>query len=293
MKCSALLLALVCAFVLPTAANATVHSGSVTLEEPAAEGTLGPTPPPLVETGIYLHSVGASYDDQAGSFTITVEVFDPAHWGPQFGTLFFTATGDCSEDAGVAGRLGSGTEGSTGEVSLSGLNGELTSFGIFNGLSTTFTFQSQYFKGQEWHCVTFSPNGVYGSANPLARSFSLGDYPPPQPPDAPLPQLVCYTPRGYYVGYVRPRECRVQAPRTPGAYSLTLTHLRWSSWSATHAVGVGYEIGNHPRQPGSRPYPVRLVAFGPARNPTTGAQVFTHLTQYSRYQPHGYTVRPY
>jgi hypothetical protein len=280
---------LLIALLVPTSASATIHGGGVSLEEPTAEGTLGPPEAPPVEQGIYLHSVSAAYEDQAGNFTITVEAFDPAHWGPQFGTLFFKATENCAEQSGLRGRLGSGTEGSTGEVSLSGINGELTSPGAFNGLSTTFTFQSQYFKGQEWHCVTLSPSGVYGYENPNGGSFSLGDYPPPE---VPLPRLVCFSGH-YYEGHLRPHSCLIFRPGSSNSETFDLTHLRWTRWSATRATATGYDLGAHPGMIGSKPYRVRLALSRPGKNPTTGEAMFTRVTEYSAAHPNGYTVRPY
>lgn len=66
----------------PASASALVYSGSTTFPAPTGTPSLnGPTPDPA-QTAEYLHTLTASYDDQAGSVTISFGLYDPATWGP-------------------------------------------------------------------------------------------------------------------------------------------------------------------------------------------------------------------
>jgi hypothetical protein len=180
-----LLIAVVLSLVLTLAvASATVHTGGITYAEPTNPPTIGPPEPPAVEQAAYLHTFSVAYDDQAGTVTLTVEVFDPAHWGYQFPVLFFKANPACGDEAGLYGRLAGGTEGSTATASLAGINGESSASGSFNGQTTTFAFQSPYFVAQGWRCVVVSPS----ASGRGAESFALGGYPSAPPPEAAKPK---------------------------------------------------------------------------------------------------------
>jgi hypothetical protein len=115
---------------------------------------------------------------------------------------------------------------------------------------------------------------------------------PSPPASASTPQLVCVA-RGYSVGEVRPSRCLIQRPNASDSESLDLTGLHWSEWGSAQAVATGEELGEHPGQIGSKPVPVRIVASQVGPNPTTGATMFTRVTEYSAAHPSGYTVQPY
>lgn len=108
-----------------------------------------------------------------------------------------------------------------------------------------------------------------------------------------VPQLVCVEARGYSIGEVRPSRCLIDRPDASDSETLDLADLRWTEWGPTQATATGEELGEHPGQVGSKPTTVRIVAFRVGTNPTTGAPMFTRVTEYTAGSPDGRTVTPY
>jgi hypothetical protein len=267
----------------PTTASATIHAGSLN----SATGPLS-----------------VEYNDQAGSLTLHLEVHEGDEELQE--TRYFTLGPTCTEPNGeplrdeltgewVALAPHSEIEGGAetgsiiGRVQLANV-GEVTGHGTLigqtskSGFSATLTFQSEDFAGQEWACFTLQADEP--------ERLLLGGYPEPEAEPPPPPRLVCFTGH-YYVGRIQPRNCLIYRPNANSSEVFDLTHLRWTSWSATRATATGYDLGSHPGMTGSKPYRVRLVASRPGTDPTTGGPMFTRLTEYSRAHPHGYAVRPY
>jgi hypothetical protein len=100
-------------------------------------------------------------------------------------------------------------------------------------------------------------------------------------------------PGGFSVGEIAPHRCLIDRPEAPPSEILDLTDLRWSKWGPYSATATGVENPYGFRAPSSDPYRVRVVVWDVAQNPTTGGPMFKHVTVFSIYAPHGYTVTPY
>lgn len=109
-------------------------------------------------------------------------------------------------------------------------------------------------------------------------------------PTAATPRLVCVEAKGYLVPQVKPVSCELAPENVPGYQDLNLADLHWTSWGPTSATATGENIGRHHGANGSPPIPVRLVASGVGKDPTTGGIMFTQVTQYSADAPNGYTL---
>jgi hypothetical protein len=166
------------------AANATaaVHSDEVTYNQPTQPLSIGPTLP-IIEQAPYFESVAVSYDDIAGSVTLSVTQFASGWWGPSFAGIDVYVTGQCGgtkidSDDGVkmasnelhisvpesdsdfpAGPLypadGLSTPAPpTATATLAGHTGEVSGSGTFDGTTFTFTVSDPAFVQQDWFCTT-------------------------------------------------------------------------------------------------------------------------------------------
>jgi hypothetical protein len=284
-------------------AGATVHYGSATFKQPTEKPSIGPQPPPCDQhvkepweapegecstptEGI--ERVTVAYDDQAGSLTLKVTVYDPQYWGAVLPDEGFDLGRTCGAEELEGNFEGEDSiyqptghvEGEANGVALHGYEGAVDGSVDWTGQEHIFAWQAPAFAHRDWRCLTLDRGG----------SINLGGWPEPRRPS---PQLVCRGSRGYLVGYVRPRRCMIDRPNAPDSETLDLADLRWTSWGPTRATATGYDLGEHPGQPGSRPYRVRIVAFRVGKNPTTGSPMFTRVTEYSSHAPGGHTVTPY
>jgi hypothetical protein len=175
-KWSVWLVVVVIGLLAPSGASAVVHTGGAQFEEPTNPPSIGAPPPPLVDTQEFDHTITATYDDQAGTLTVTVEVFDPAHWGARHTRDEFALGPKCEEgEAELQGRLFTETSGGTesavdGSVTLKGYAGAVAGTGSFNGQFFSVAFHDAQFVGREWRCLTMS----YGNG---PQSFNLGEWP--------------------------------------------------------------------------------------------------------------------
>jgi len=298
----------VVALLLPATSSATVHVAEMRFiapsEPPSLEAPLPacePSHEPTIQERIEEHGassgsncrllsegdhvVTATYDDEQGSVTIGLEVYNPGYWGPTHAQVMFGLGASCPNPeltGNVVGqylpRGASYTESEQADtVALQGYTGSVEGHETFSGTTFTWTFRSSAFANRDWRCFSFDGG---------SQTAAFNGYPEP------LPQLVCFTGH-YYVGRLRPHNCLIARPNSNSNEVFDLTHLHWTSWSATQATATGYELGSHPGMTGAKPYRVRLLASRPGTDPTTGGPMFTRITEYSSAHPHGRTVRPY
>jgi hypothetical protein len=182
-KTSAFALAIsILGLIVPAVAFGTIHTGRVIFEEPQDGLSLEPRPP-AVETREYLHEVAISYDDEAGSITITAENYDPSHWESKLEREGFRLAPKCSEveesgDSLVRGEFHgvqeydeldhAASEITRGTLSLEGFAGSLEAVGPFDGRTFTITYANPHLFGLELRC------GALSGSEP----FSLSGYPP-------------------------------------------------------------------------------------------------------------------
>jgi hypothetical protein len=284
----------------PAVASATVHSGHIVFTEPKSPPSIGEPGPPADQQNEYEHEVLVRYDASAGSLTIEDEVWDPSYWGEETADDFAIgpSCGTYQLDGGFRARPkygvnqygqrvelhypgpeGGPSEGGSiaGWVTLEGYAGEVTTVGSFNGQRFAFTFTDPEFVNRNWRCVSLSSS---------EETFGLGGW--PVRPTA----LVCLTPPDYS-SPIKPRQCFIDRPGAANAETLNLFDLHWTTWTTGRATATGYDRGEHPGMIGSKPYRVRIVAFRPGTDPTTGGPMFTRITEYSSRTPHGHTVIPY
>jgi len=193
MKRLTLLIAALALLASPTAALATIHYGSVTFEPPVEEPTIGPQPPPcnpqetseesrghaegpegyrckLATEG--LHTVNVAYNDQAGTLTVKVAVYDPQLWGPVLAQQGFTLVSRCNDltlapslegnFAGQADRYARGgyIEGQEeNSVTLQGHNGSVGATAAFGAQGYTFTWSDRAFAHRDWRFLELNGGG--------------------------------------------------------------------------------------------------------------------------------------
>lgn len=155
----------------PNPAGAVVHGGGKEFAEPTNPPTIGAQPAPAVEREEADRNVTASYNDLAGSVTVTVEVYDPAHWGGRHPEAEISVGPTCSEPE-LEGKLFQRvlpTE-LIGTVTLKNYAGQVESVASYNGQAFSVTFQDANFAGRDWHCFAMSsPQGT--------ETFALGGWP--------------------------------------------------------------------------------------------------------------------
>ena len=135
--------------IAPGVASATIHTGRIVFPEPHNPPSIGVPPPPVVQTKESTREVVIRYNASAGTVTLRAEVFDPTFWGEQIGESFKLSPKCLSYDEDLfhppkfsasmsarpkrAGLLGEEVGGVTGEATLRGYTGHVSSTGTFNG----------------------------------------------------------------------------------------------------------------------------------------------------------------
>ena len=250
-------LAILTVTLFPGTAGATVHTGSIAFAEPTNEPTIGPPPAAAVDRTETEHNVTVSYDDQSGTFTLTLEVYDPAGWGGEHPPIAFSAAPTCGGRTDeIRGHFDAYKyEGPEvyfkSEVSLSGIGGTVTGSSSFNGHLFTTTFQSPYFANQEWRCVTLQSEGASGLFGEAPEPhFSVNGY-PAIPVLSPAPTAAAFVAQFPTIpsverGHICPSievfgghaHCMVEYP------SKGLWHLA-SGTVTVEGVGYGVEVTYH------------------------------------------------
>ena len=184
-KTTAFALAISIFGLAPASASATVHVGRASFEEPQNSPSLG-DPPPAIQRHEYLREITVTYDDQAGSITITAESFDPSLWGSRLEKTAFQLGPKCEEGAGGEQALVEGsfhgveeydeegrspTEVARGTLIRDGFQGSLEAVGPFNGQLFSLTYSNPNLAGLELRCATLP-----GYED---QSFPLNGYPQP------------------------------------------------------------------------------------------------------------------
>jgi hypothetical protein len=162
-------LAAVFGLVAPGVASATIHTGRIVFPEPHNPPSIGVPPPPAVQTKESTREVVIRYNASAGTVTLRAEVFDPTFWGEQIGESFKLGSTCLSYDESLfhppafsatmsarpkrAGLLGEEVGGVTGEATLRGYTGHVSSTGTFNGRYFQITFTSRAFRNRSWRCA--------------------------------------------------------------------------------------------------------------------------------------------
>jgi hypothetical protein len=159
----------------PGVATATIHAGRIVFPEPHNPPSIGVPPPPAVQTKESTREVIIQYNASAGTVTLRAEVFDPTFWGEQIGEGFKLGPKCVSYDESTfhppnfnasmsarpkrTGLLGEEVGGVTGEATLRGYTGHVSSVGTFNGRYFKITFTSSAFRNQNWHCAMLTSDG--------------------------------------------------------------------------------------------------------------------------------------
>jgi hypothetical protein len=107
----------------------------------------------LVEREAFYRHFSTSYDDQAGSLTVTIEDFDAPRWRDEQSELDFAVANSCGQFNELQGHVFSAAHENGGSASLNGFGGEVLAPAAFNGQQFSFTFQDAHFVGRDWHCV--------------------------------------------------------------------------------------------------------------------------------------------
>ncbi len=161
--------------VAPGVASATIHTGRIVFPEPHNPPSIGVPPPPAVQTKESTREVIIRYNASAGTVTLRAEVFDPTLWGEQIGESFKLGPKCLSYEENLfhplefsanmsarpkrAGLLGEEVGGVTGEATLRGYTGHVSSTGMFNGRYFEITFTSSAFRNRNWRCATLTSFG--------------------------------------------------------------------------------------------------------------------------------------
>jgi len=167
----------------PGVASATTHTGRIVFPEPHNPPSIGVPPPPAVQTKESTREVIIQYNASAGTATLRAEVFDPTFWGEQIGESFKLGPKCLSYDESAfhppdfnaamsarpkrTGILGEEVGGVTGEATLRGYTGHVSSIGTFNGRYFEITFTSSAFRNQNWHCAMLTSFGFTWPRVPL------------------------------------------------------------------------------------------------------------------------------
>ncbi len=159
----------------PGVASATIHTGRIVFPEPHNPPSIGVPPPPAVQTKESTREVIIQYNASAGTVTLRAEVFDPTFWGEQIGESFKLGPKCLSYDESSfhppdfnasmsarpkrTGLLGEEVGGVSGEATLRGYTGHVSSTGTFNGRYFEITFTSSAFRNHNWHCAMLTSDG--------------------------------------------------------------------------------------------------------------------------------------
>ena len=176
-------LAAVFGLVAPGVASATIHTGRIVFPEPHNPPSIGVPPPPAIQTKESTHEVVIRYNASAGTATLSAEVFDPTLWGEQIGESFELGAKCLSYDESLfhppefsanmtarpkrKGLLGEEVGGVTGEATLRGYTGHVSSTGTFNGRYFQITFTSSAFRNRSWRCAMLTSFGFSWPRVPL------------------------------------------------------------------------------------------------------------------------------
>jgi len=160
---------------VPGVASATIHSGRIVFPEPHNPPSIGVPPPPEVQTKESTREVIVRYNASVGTVTLRAEVFDPALWGEQIGESFRLGPKCLSYDESLfhppefsanmsarpkrTGLFGEEVGGVTGEATLRGYTGHVSSTGMFNGRYFDITFTSSAFRNRNWRCAMLTSFG--------------------------------------------------------------------------------------------------------------------------------------
>jgi hypothetical protein len=161
--------------IAPGVASATIHAGRIVFPEPHNPPSIGVSPPPAVQTKESTREVIIRYNASAGTVTLRAEVFDPTLWGEQIGESFKLGPKCLTYDESVfhppefsanmsarpkrAGPLGEEVGGVTGEATLRGYAGHVSSAGTLNGRYFEITFTSSAFRNRNWRCAMLTSFG--------------------------------------------------------------------------------------------------------------------------------------
>jgi hypothetical protein len=187
----------VLALALPSVAEATVHYGDETFAPPSVAPTIGPQLPTCNPQEVYppetgneegplyecnrptesIHTVSVTYNDQTGSLTLKVTVFDPQLWGPVLNEPEgFSIGRNCNADEreldgdfeGPEATWENGRPPAENKVGLYGYQGEVEGTVAWTGEAHVFTWASAAFAHKDWRCVTLDAT---------SQSFSLNGWP--------------------------------------------------------------------------------------------------------------------
>lgn len=177
--------ALVVAFglIAPGADSATIRTGRIVFPEPHNPPSIGVPPPPAVHAKESTREVIIRYNASAGTVALRAEVFDPSLWGEQIGESFKLGPKCLSYHESVfnppefsanmsarpkrAGLFGEEVGGVTGEATLRGYTGHVSSTGTFNGRYFEITFTSSAFRNRNWRCAMLTSFGFPWPRVPL------------------------------------------------------------------------------------------------------------------------------
>lgn len=164
-------------------ASATIHTGRIVFPEPHDLPSIGVPPPPAVQTTESTREVIIRYNASTGTVTLRAEVFDPALWGEQIGESFKLGPKCLSYEESLfhppdfsanmsarpkrTGLLGEEVGGVTGEATLRGYTGHVSSTGTFNGRYFEITFTSSAFRKRNWRCAMLTSFGFPWPRVPL------------------------------------------------------------------------------------------------------------------------------
>jgi hypothetical protein len=174
------------------AASGAVHNGQITFNPPANPPSIGSGTLPVDEQNVYLQSVALSYDDVAGSLTISVVEFEPGWWGSVFDDLQMRLADKCLTGLETAADeldidipsnsndIPTGPQNPdviafeqqypgepypfaeaapTATATLAGHVGQVSGAGTFDGTTFTFTLSDPGFTQEDWRCATLSQGG--------------------------------------------------------------------------------------------------------------------------------------
>lgn len=169
--------------VAPSVASAAIHTGRIVFPEPHNPPSIGVPPPPSVQTKESTREVIIRYNASAGIVALRAEVFDPTLWGEQIGESFKLGPKCLSYDESTlhppafsanmsakprrTGLLGEELGGVTGEATLRGYTGHVSSTGTFNGRYFEITFTSSAFRNRNWRCAMLTSFGFSWPRVPL------------------------------------------------------------------------------------------------------------------------------
>jgi hypothetical protein len=169
--------------IAPGVASAMIHTGRIVFPEPHNPPSIGVPPPPAAQARESTREVIIRYNASAGTVTLRAEVFDPTLWGEQIGESFKLGPNCLSYDESVfhppefsanmsarpkrAGLLGEEVGGVTGEATLRGYTGHISSTGTFNGRYFEITFTSSAFRNRNWRCAMLTSFGFPWPRVPL------------------------------------------------------------------------------------------------------------------------------